>query len=59
MLIINHKYVMQYKTWSDPVVRLQKPGIPEECQQQIYDQFGISINGLPTSKIVVDQASTL
>jgi len=42
-------------TVTGQLYRLRKPGIPEECQQQIYDQFAISINGLPTSKIIVDQ----
>ena len=46
-------------TVSGLLYRLRKPGIPEECQQQIYDQFSISIKGLSTSRIVVDQVSTL
>ena len=41
-------------TVSGQLYRLRKPGRPEECQQQIYDLFGISIKGLPASKIVVD-----
>jgi transposase len=46
-------------TVSGQLYRLRKPGKPEECQQQIYDQFEISIKGLPTSKIVVNQSSIL
>jgi len=46
-------------TVSGQLYRLRKPGKPEECQQHIYDQFGLSINGLATSRIVVNQSSIL
>ena len=39
--------------------RFRRPGIPEECQKQIYQHFGISIEGLPTTKIVINSSTSL
>lgn len=39
-------------TANEKIYRVRKPGTAEECQKQIYDQFGINISELPTSKII-------
>jgi len=33
--------------------RIRNPGIPEECQRQIYNQLGIQLAQLPKTKIVI------
>ncbi len=40
----------QGTTW-----RIRKPGIPEECQRQIYNQLGIQLEHLPKTKIVTNK----
>ena len=35
--------------------RIRKPGKPEECQRQIYNQLGIQLEQLPKTKIVTQK----
>jgi len=46
-------------TVNGTLYRLRKPGIPEESQKQIYNRFDITTTDLPTSKIVIEDLSTL
>lgn len=56
-LLQTHSYTtIIMPTVNGKVYRVRKPGIPEECQRQIYDQFGINMNELPTRKIVIENS---
>ena len=46
-------------TINGALYRLRKPGIPEESQKQIYNRFDITTTHLPTSKIRIEDLSTL
>jgi len=56
-ILQTHSYTtIVMPTVSGKIYRLRKPGIPEECQRQIYDQFGINMSELPTSKIIIENS---
>ncbi len=58
--------VLQTHTYSTIVVptnkgttyRIRKPGIPEECQQHIYNLLGVKLDNLPKSKILIKKKSS-
>jgi transposase len=57
-LLQTHCYTTILMPTSDgKLYRLRRPGQPEACQQDIYRHFGITIAGLPTSELVVDQGT--
>ncbi len=45
-------------TTDGKVYRIRKPGIPEECQRDIYTKLNIDVKALPKSKIVMKRKSS-
>ena len=56
-ILQTHSYTtIVMPTITGKIYRLRKPGIPEESQRQIYDQFEVNMSKLPTSKIIIENS---